>query len=47
MIKLGIGGVCGKMGRRIFELAQHDRDFEVILALERKGTPLSEENSGK
>lgn len=39
MIKLGIAGVCGKMGRRIFELASHDRDFEVTLALERKGIP--------
>jgi len=39
MIKLGIAGVCGKMGRRIFELAQHDKSFEVTLALERKGIP--------
>ena len=39
MIKLGIAGVCGKMGRRIFELAQHDKNFEVTLALERKGIP--------
>jgi 4-hydroxy-tetrahydrodipicolinate reductase len=37
MIKLGIAGVCGKMGRRIFELARNDKDFEVTLALERKG----------
>jgi 4-hydroxy-tetrahydrodipicolinate reductase len=39
MIKLGIAGVCGKMGRRIFELAQHNKDFEINLALERKGIP--------
>lgn len=39
MIKLGIAGVCGKMGRRIFELASHDKDIEVALALERKGIP--------
>jgi 4-hydroxy-tetrahydrodipicolinate reductase len=39
MIKLGIAGVCGKMGRRIFELAQADKAFEVSLALERKGIP--------
>ena len=39
MIKLGIAGVCGKMGRRIFELARNDKDFEVTLALERKGIP--------
>ncbi|MFH1640514.1 MAG: 4-hydroxy-tetrahydrodipicolinate reductase [Candidatus Omnitrophota bacterium] len=39
MIKLGIAGVCGKMGKRIFELAQHDKDFEIKFALEKKGTP--------
>jgi len=39
MIKLGIAGVCGKMGRRIFELASQDKAFEVALALERKGIP--------
>lgn len=39
MIKLGIGGVCGRMGRRIFELASCDKQFELTLALERKGTP--------
>lgn len=47
MIKLGIAGVCGKMGRRIFELASHDRDFEVALALERKGTPMIGKELGK
>jgi 4-hydroxy-tetrahydrodipicolinate reductase len=40
MIKLGIAGVGGKMGRRIFELARRDKDFEVTLALERKGLPI-------
>ncbi|MBM3249855.1 MAG: 4-hydroxy-tetrahydrodipicolinate reductase [Candidatus Omnitrophica bacterium] len=39
MIKLGIAGVCGKMGRRIFELASSDKDFELTLALEKRGTP--------
>jgi 4-hydroxy-tetrahydrodipicolinate reductase len=39
MIKLGIAGVCGRMGRRIFELASYDKDLEVALALERKGIP--------
>ena len=47
MIKLGIAGVCGKMGRRILELAQKDRDFEVTLALERKGTPMIGREIGK
>ena len=40
MIKLGITGACGKMGRRIFELASLDKAFEVTLALEKKGTPM-------
>ena len=40
MIKLGIAGVCGRMGRRIFELASVDKEFEIKLALERKGTPV-------
>ncbi len=39
MIKLGIAGVCGKMGRRIYELASADKEFEIALALERKGIP--------
>lgn len=39
MIKLGIAGVAGRMGRRIFELAAQDRDFEIALALERRGIP--------
>lgn len=40
MIKLGVTGACGKMGRRILELAGLDKDFEIALALEKKGTPL-------
>lgn len=47
MIKLGISGVCGKMGRRIYELAQHDKDFEVGFALEKKGTPVIGKELGK
>lgn len=47
MIKLGIAGVCGKMGRRIFELASHDPAFEVTLGLEKKGTPLIGKELGK
>lgn len=47
MIKLGIAGVCGKMGRRIFELAAWDKDFEVSLALEKKGTPVIGKELGK
>jgi 4-hydroxy-tetrahydrodipicolinate reductase len=47
MIKLGITGACGKMGRRIYELASQDKDFEVALALEKKGTPLIGKELGK
>ncbi len=47
MIKLGISGVCGRMGRRIFELASQDKDFEVALALEKKGTPAIGKDMGK
>ena len=47
MIKLGIAGVCGRMGRRIFELACHTSDFEVMLALEKKGLPMIGKDLGK
>jgi 4-hydroxy-tetrahydrodipicolinate reductase len=47
MIKLGIAGVCGKMGKRIFELASQDKDFELSLALEKKGTPAIGKDMGK
>ena len=47
MIKLGIAGVCGKMGRRIFELASHDKDFDLNLALEQRGTPMIGKDIGK
>jgi len=47
MIKLGIAGACGRMGRRIFELACLDKDFEVQLALEKKGTPMIGRDLGK
>lgn len=39
MIKLGIAGVCGKMGRRIYEFAGREKDFEISLVLERRGIP--------
>lgn len=47
MIKLGIAGACGKMGRRIFELASQDKDFEINFALEKKGTPFIGKELGK
>lgn len=47
MIKLGVAGVCGKMGRRIYEMAAADKDFEVSLALERRGIPEIGKELGK
>jgi 4-hydroxy-tetrahydrodipicolinate reductase len=47
MIKLGISGACGKMGKRIIELASYDKDFEVTLALEKKGTSVIGRELGK
>jgi len=47
MIKIGIAGACGKMGRRIYELAGLDQGLEVGLALEKKGTPLIGRDLGK
>jgi 4-hydroxy-tetrahydrodipicolinate reductase len=47
MIKLGIAGVCGKMGNRIFSLARNNKDFEITLALERKGIPEIGKELGK
>jgi len=47
MIKIGIAGACGKMGRRIFELAGWDKDLEVAFVLEKKGTPLIGKDMGK
>ncbi len=47
MIKLGVAGACGRMGQRIIELARRDKDFEINLALEKKGTPLIGREIGK
>jgi 4-hydroxy-tetrahydrodipicolinate reductase len=39
MLKIGISGVCGKMGRRIAALASGDRETRISAALEKEGTP--------
>src|SRR3989338_5007713 len=44
MIKLGVLGAGGRMGRRIIELALQDKAFDVMLALEKRGNPLSGKN---
>jgi len=47
MIKLGIAGACGKMGRRIYELASNDNNFDVTFLLEKKGTPVIGKEMGR
>ena len=47
MIKLGVLGAGGRMGRRIIELALNDKEFKVTLALEKRGHPLSGKNIDK
>ncbi len=47
MIKLGVAGAIGKMGRRIIELAYQDKDFEMAFALERRGIPEIGKEIGK
>ena len=39
-IRLGVSGALGKMGSRIITLASGDKDFKVVLALEKLGHPL-------
>jgi 4-hydroxy-tetrahydrodipicolinate reductase len=39
MIKIAISGSLGKMGQRICELAESDKEFKITSLLERKGHP--------
>jgi len=39
MIKLAISGSKGKMGQRIFNLASSDKEFKVVVLLEKEGHP--------
>ncbi|MEA3490047.1 MAG: 4-hydroxy-tetrahydrodipicolinate reductase [Candidatus Omnitrophota bacterium] len=39
MLKIGISGACGKMGRRIAELAIKDPDIEIVSAIEKDDYP--------
>ena len=38
-LKIGVFGACGRMGRRIIELASGDEDFEVAAGIEYPGHP--------
>ena len=40
MVKIGIAGICGKMGKRIADLASKDPDIELVIGLERENDPL-------
>ncbi len=37
MIRVGISGICGKMGRRILSLSNKDKDIEIVVGLEKSG----------
>lgn len=39
MIKLAINGACGRMGQRIIALSKRDKNFSVVVGLERLGHP--------
>lgn len=39
MIKLGVSGACGRMGRRIIYFAGKEKDVTVLFGLEVKGCP--------
>jgi 4-hydroxy-tetrahydrodipicolinate reductase len=39
MIKIGISGIAGRMGLRILDLAQADKELSVVFGLESKGHP--------
>ena len=47
MIKLGVLGAGGRMGRRIIELAHFDKGLDVVIALEKRGHPMSGREIGK
>ncbi len=47
MIKLGISGICGKMGQRILHLASQNQDLKVVLGLEAKGHALISKSLGE
>lgn len=39
MIKIAVTGARGRMGQRIINLAQKDKDLQVVFGLEKKGHP--------
>lgn len=39
MVRIGVSGACGKMGKRIIAKARGDKEIEVVLGLEDKNHP--------
>jgi len=39
MIKIGVSGALGRMGKRVINLAKNEKDLEVVFGLEKKGHP--------
>lgn len=39
MIRIGVSGARGRMGRSIIRLAKEDNDFQIVFGLEKKGHP--------
>ena len=47
MIRLGINGATGRMGRRLIALARGDADFQVVAALDHGGCGLIGQDAGR
>ncbi|MFH1878972.1 MAG: 4-hydroxy-tetrahydrodipicolinate reductase [Candidatus Omnitrophota bacterium] len=47
MLRIGISGVCGKMGQRIADLALRDPNMDITLALEKQGSPCKGKDLGE
>ena len=46
MLRIGVAGACGKMGKRIAFLAMRDPDIKIGSAVERKGLPETGQDIG-
>ncbi len=44
---IGINGVCGRMGQRILQLAQEDKELAVAVALDAAGHPSQNRDAGE
>ncbi len=46
MLRLGISGICGKMGKRIFDVARRTKGIKISGALEKSGSPFIGKDMG-